>query len=243
MRIYIRLLTAVLLLMGAQTSYCMSYDPEEAIGPEDFKDLRWEDTESCVPRVELDCPQIVSFLRDFIFPIYRNNNGNKDYDRIYLKISDEENGVTKFRLILYLHDKSELKENDFILRNGYNYSAVEIDSIRLIIISKESCPFVKRNRSGEICFKSVNKVYINDACAEWHFELKDGELYQTEFLDWGIKWLRNLKKEQYLLKVRPIVKVFRPNQFSLFREAGISKPRRRPGRVKIYQPDFGPRKR
>lgn len=198
----------------------------------------WPETESCLPLVELECPQIIGFLRECIFPIYRNNNGDKDYDRIYLKISENENMETEFQVILYLHIRQELKETDYILRNGYEYSVAVIDGIRIIIISKKSCSLVKRNKSGKVCFKALKDFYaINDACAEWNFVLKDNNLVFIGFLDWGVSWLKKLGRETYDPGFRPIKKVYKhKRKFSLFREAGIPSILWLPDSMKINEP-------
>ena len=200
----------------------------------------YTETQSCLPLVELECPQIESFLREFIFPIYRNNHGNKDFDKIYLKIVEEENKKTAFSVLLYLNDKSELKlKEDYILKGGYEYSVAIIDDIRVIIISKKSCSFVKK-KFGKICFKGITMVYINDACAEWNFQLKNGDLVLVDFRDWGISWLKNLKREKYIPNFKPIKRIYNhKRKFSLFREAGLSTPPWLPDSMKINEPYSG----
>lgn len=156
----------------------------------------WTETESCLPLVELECPQIVGFLREYIFPIYRNNNGDKDYDRIYLIITEEDN-CAQIRLLLYLHDKGELT-GDSVFWKGYRYSVAIIDDIRVIVISEKTCPYIKSQGDRTVCFKAIKDLHANnDACAEWGFELRNNDLVFTYFLDWGISWLKKLKRETY----------------------------------------------
>lgn len=203
-----RLMFIVVLSAVAPMAYGSTDNPE---GDEDsdammiyLKNLRWTETESCLPLVELECPQIIGFLREYIFPIYRNNNGDKDYDRIYLIIT-EEDSCTQIRLLLYLHDKGELTGDSFW--KGYKHSVAVIDDIRVIVISEKTCPYIKSKGDRTVCFKAIKDLHaINDACAEWDFELRNNNLVFTYFSDWGISLLKKLKRETYVPGFRPIKK-------------------------------------
>lgn len=239
MKTFVRLLCMVVILVNAPMTYGLSDNSEEAIGPEEMKNLTWTTTESCLPLVELECPQIIGFLRECIFPLYRNNNGNKDYDRIYLIITEEDN-CTQMRLLLYLHDKGELT-GDSVFWKGYKYSVAIIDGIRVIVISEKTCPYIKSKVNRTVCFKAIKDLLvINDACAEWNFVLKDNNLVFIGFLDWGVSWLKKLGRETYDPGFRPIKKVYNhKRKFPLFREAGIPPLPWLPDSMKINEPYKG----
>ena len=63
MRAFVCLLYMVVILVNVPMTYGLSDNSEEAIGPEDIKSLTWTTTESCLPLVELECPEIIDFLR------------------------------------------------------------------------------------------------------------------------------------------------------------------------------------
>lgn len=200
MKTFVHLLCLIMLLAVAPMAYGSTDNSEEDEDCDSMMNylmnLSWTETESCLPLVELECPQIVGFLREYIFPIYRNNNGDKDYDRIYLIITEEDNS-TQIRLLLYLHDKDELT-GDSVFWKGYRYSVAIIDDMRVIVISEKICPYIKSQGDRTVCFKAIKDLHaINDACAEWGFELRNNDLVFTYFLDWGISWLKKLKRETY----------------------------------------------
>ena len=239
MRAFVCLLYMVVILVNVPMTYGLSDNSEEAIGPEDIKSLTWTTTESCLPLVELECPEIIDFLREYIFPIYRNNNGDKDYDRIYLIIYEEDND-TRINLILYLHDKRELT-GDSVYWKGYEHSVAIIEDIRVIVISEKTCSYIKTKGDCTVCFKAIKDLLvINDACAEWDFRIKNGDLVLVDFRDWGINWLKNLKMEKYIPNFKPIKRMYNhKRKFSLFREAGLSTPPWLPDSMKINEPYSG----
>ena len=153
-----------------------------------------ETTMSCLPAARLCCPMVESFIRQYIVPMYKNNNGDKDHDRIYVKFVKGDH-IDAVQVTVYLHDISPIEDYE---HSGYNYYSTIIDDVRIILVSSRNNPYVKLIDAPPICFKSNTLFGTNDNCASWMFILKDDWLEYKELWNWGLRWIKDLPKSNYI---------------------------------------------
>ena len=162
-----------------------------------------EPTLSCLPAARLCCPMVESFIRQYIVPMYKNNNGDKDHDRIYVKFVKGDH-IDAVQVTVYLHDISPIEDYE---HSGYNYYSTIIDDVRVILVSSRNNPYVKPIDAPPICFKSNTLFGTNDNCASWMFILKDDWLEYKELWNWGLRWIKDLPKSSYIPNYTRIIPI------------------------------------
>ncbi len=149
---------------------------------------------SCLPAARLCCPMVESFIRQYIVPMYKDNHGDKDHDRIYVKFIDGDL-FDVVQVTVYLNDVSSIEAFD--RSTGYNYFSTIIDDVRVILESSRNNHYVQPLNAPPICFKSNTFFGMNDNCAGWVFSLKDGWLEYKGLRNWGLRWIKGRAKRSY----------------------------------------------
>lgn len=149
---------------------------------------------SCLPAARLCCPMVESFIRQYIVPMYKNNHGDKDHDRIYAKFINGDL-IDAVQVTVYLNDVSPIAV--FERSTGYNCFSTIIDDVRVILVSSRNNPYVKPIDAPPICFKSNTLFGTNDNCAGWVFSLKDDWLEYKGIRNWGLRWIKGQTKRSY----------------------------------------------
>ncbi len=171
-----------------------------------FSTVRANEVVSCIKCADLKFPELEQFLKDRIIPIYKSNNGNKDYDRIYVTFNyfDSENVPKIVNVTVYVNDRYDISQKS--IRKNYYYGSI-IDGTRIVIETKPQNPYVRIYNNRRMCFKAEDFPGNSDNCCMWSFQISESKLKYLGMINWGLSWLEDLRKEDYIPDYRPFKRV------------------------------------
>lgn len=149
--------------------------------------------EVSIPAVTITNQSFLNYLKQYIIPLAKANNYNKNNDLLYLECRLGANPYTKgkrqYIKLTIIADCYNIRE-DMLSDEDKNLAETTVDGVTFIVENANSYLFKQKGMRTYRVSSDINLI-LCEASATWYFVLDDKTFRLYDFRDVNLSWLKN----------------------------------------------------
>ncbi len=168
--------------------------------------------EVSIPAVTITNQNLLNYLKQYIIPLAKANNYNKNNDLLYLECRLGANPYTKekrqYIKLTIIADCYNIRE-DMLSDEDKNLAETTVDGVTFIIENANSNLFKQKGMRTYRVSSDMNLI-LCEASATWYFVLDDKTFRLYDFRDVDLSWLKNNDLKAFQEQLQYPYKLKRP---------------------------------